>query len=113
MHRIILGKKAIKDNPNISQWSFENGYTEDGPRKKEYPFRVFHARETGGLLLALEVSKPDLEYVCGTGGLNFHISLTVPGEKFASQTIEAPFFENTHIVSALRLSFDLVLFDFI
>lgn len=105
--------KTNKENPNISQWSFENGYSDD-PKENEYPFRVFHARETGGLVLTLEVSKADLEYVCGTGGLNFHISLTVPGETFASQTFEAPFFENTHIVSRhLSMLFDFLLFEFV
>ena len=94
--RMAPEMQIVKNKPNGSKWSLEKGYVEGA--KEKYPLRVFHPKESGGLFLSLEVSNSDLEYVCRTAGLNFHISLTVPGGAFASQTFKAPIYENTYIV---------------
>ncbi|XP_055307692.1 pickpocket protein 28-like [Sitodiplosis mosellana] len=69
----------VKNNPNVSQWSLENGY-DDTVNKKSYPFRIFNAKRGGALVTYLRSYERDLEYLCHGTSQGFKVILHTPGE---------------------------------
>lgn len=76
---------TVTNNSNISNWSFENGYT-NGGQTNDYPYRIFNTKQFGGYYMALQVSLEDIEYMCAGIMEGFKLSLTVPGELRRSTT---------------------------
>lgn len=67
----------VKDRPNISQWSIENGYGTQS-NENEYPYRVSNSGNIANLFTLLTVEKENLEYVCSV--LGFRVILGAPGD---------------------------------
>lgn len=52
----------VKNNPNVSNWSLENGYKSHGERG--YPIRVFNVKHSVTLTIFLQLFGMDVEYRC-------------------------------------------------
>lgn len=70
---------TVKNNPNITNWSFEDGYERNSPTK-DYPYRVFNAKQLGAFYTVFKLSKKHIEYVCAGLIEGFRVTLTMPGE---------------------------------
>lgn len=67
---------SVKNNPNISRWSLENGYqgVSDG---NEYPIRVFETYDA--LVIIFSILEKDVDYHCKPD-LGYRVFLSMPGE---------------------------------
>lgn len=68
----------VKNNPNVSRWSLENGY--ESPCEKGYPIRVFNVKHSVTLTIFLQLIGSDVEYRCRGLIPGFKIFLHLPGE---------------------------------
>lgn len=69
----------VKNNPNISGWSLEDGY-EGETNERGYPIRVFNVKHSAALTVFLQLFGNDIEYRCRGLVAGFRIFLHVPGE---------------------------------
>lgn len=69
----------VKNNPNVTNWSFEEGYR-DKFSETDYPIRVFNANQGAALLLMVSLYKEDLEYICKGPIQGFKVILHAPGQ---------------------------------
>lgn len=67
----------VKANPNMSHWSFENGYA-DKTNKNSYPMRIFNSRSDAALRVELYLND-NAFYSCGYKN-GFRLFLHVPGD---------------------------------
>lgn len=83
--------KIVTDNPNVSHWSIDTGYTSK-VHESVYPLRIFNRKENGGLSAFPTLIKRDIDYVCGGQHLGFNVFLSTPGEslKLDQQIIRVP-----------------------
>lgn len=72
---------TVNNNPNISHWSLEGGYSNE-MNEHSYPARVFNSRPKSSLVVSLLVSKEDLDNNCNGWVQGFRIYLHLPGETF-------------------------------
>lgn len=68
--RMAPGMMIVKNNPNISQWSLESGYTSE-TNDNEYPIRLSNHGQFSGLFKYLFIFPKNLEYICQMSGLGF------------------------------------------
>lgn len=63
---------TVKNQPNVTQWSLENGYT-DRDNKNSYPIRVFNAKRGAALVTYMRIYEQDIEYLCrGSSQVGVH-----------------------------------------
>lgn len=67
------------DQPNVTNWSLENGYTNEN-REDAYPMRLFKTGKNTGLTLWLAVRNFDFQSRCTGTDEGFKITLSMPGE---------------------------------
>lgn len=70
---------TVNGNPNVSHWSFEDGYDEKAD-DEAYPIRVFNARHEAALVIFLRLHEKDLEYLCRGSIQGFKVILHTPGQ---------------------------------
>lgn len=70
---------TVKNKPNISRWSYENGYDETRS-DDEYPLRIYNAKHGGGLVTYLHLHEKDLESLCSESNEGYKVFLSVPGQ---------------------------------
>lgn len=68
---------TITENPNISNWDQETGYTSDRSGS-EYPLRTFNSRTFGGLIVYARLLKCDMAYECRGPFQGFTVSISPP-----------------------------------
>lgn len=73
------GMMIVDNNPNVSNWSLENGY-DDEIKKDYYPNRIFNAKPGGALNIDFHLSNQDLEATCRKINSAYRIFLHLPGE---------------------------------
>lgn len=61
-----------------NDWTLENGYKTNRP--EAYPRRVFGSGERAGIIILLQFSTPDLEFLCRAPFQGFKITFHTPGE---------------------------------
>lgn len=71
------GMKIVKDNPKLSNWSLENGYTYAW-NEKEYPKRAYSSFDY--LFIILSVYEEDIQTLCQGPLQGFTALVSVPGE---------------------------------
>lgn len=71
------GMMTVRESPNISGWSIENGYNIES---NEYPYRVWNSGRYTGLYVSLTIHEDELEYVCPHTSLGYKVILTAPGD---------------------------------
>lgn len=54
---------TVKNNSNITNWSLKDGY-EKLVQKKDYPYRIFNAKQFAGFYVILQMSSEDIDYIC-------------------------------------------------
>lgn len=98
MYRMAPELMAVNNNPNVSNWSLDHGYV-GGLTERDYPIRVFNAKQCGSLVLHLRLYKQDLEYLCRGSIQGYKIILTTPGEalKMSRHTFRVPLLEQSEI----------------
>ncbi|XP_055305956.1 pickpocket protein 28-like, partial [Sitodiplosis mosellana] len=69
----------VKNSPNVSHWSLENGYP-PGCNQRGYPIRVFNVKHSVSLTIFLQLFGQDIEYRCRGLIPGFKLFLHVPGE---------------------------------
>lgn len=69
---------TITNNPNISNWNQENGYTDDRPNGSgpQYPLRIFNSKPFGGLIIYSRLLKCDMAYECRGPFHGFTVALS-------------------------------------
>ncbi|XP_055310958.1 pickpocket protein 28-like, partial [Sitodiplosis mosellana] len=70
---------TVKNNSNITNWSFEDGYKRSPPTK-DYPNRIFNAKQFNAFYIALHIPNEHIEYLCAGIIKGFKLTLTPPGE---------------------------------
>lgn len=68
---------TITDNPNITNWDQDTGYTTD-QIGSEYPLRNFNSRTFGGLIFYTRLLKRDMAYECRGPFHGFTLALSTP-----------------------------------
>lgn len=68
--------KTVNNNPNASYWNLENGY-KNGIAEESYPKRIFNTKQDAGLLVFLQLSTENFEYLC-TGPIQVRIKALFP-----------------------------------
>lgn len=68
---------TITDNPNITHWDQEAGYTNDRIGN-EYPLRNFNSKTFGGLIIYIRLLKCDMAYECRGPFHGFSLTLSSP-----------------------------------
>lgn len=68
---------TITDNPNITNWNQEYGYTK-GRIGSEHPLRIFDSKPFGGLTIYVRLLKCDMAYECRGPFHGFTLSLSPP-----------------------------------
>lgn len=96
--RMAPGMMTVKNRPNQTRWTLENGYI-SGIGGEEYPMRISSSGYRVGLVLYLEIFEEDLEYLCRDTGLGFSVMLSTPGDSFkiSENAFRAPLIEDTRI----------------
>lgn len=94
----------INNNPNMTNWTFENGY-DDKANENTYPIRVFNARNSAGLIITLRLWERDLEYLCGDTVQGFKLILSTPGQipKISRHVFRVPLSEQGQILITPKL----------
>lgn len=80
---------TIKNNPNISGWTADDGYA-NGFNKTDYPIRVFNSKPVSGLTVLMKTLERDLNYLCQGGLQGYKVFLSPPGEVLRSPRYTAP-----------------------
>ncbi|XP_031632054.1 pickpocket protein 28-like [Contarinia nasturtii] len=70
---------TITNNENVTRWSLDSGYKK-GLRKKQYPRRMFNAKQGAALMVGLRLSTDDISYFCSGLIQGFKVTLTMPGD---------------------------------
>lgn len=96
--RMASELKLAQNQPNISHWSFENGY-DDTVSESDYPFRVFNAKEKTALLIMSRVFEEDLDYLCRGTHQGFKVILHTPGQalKMSRHSFRVPLSDDVMI----------------
>lgn len=76
---------TVKNNPNITNWNFEDGYQKTTSTIRDYPNRIFNAKQFAGFYSVLQLFIYDMQYVCDLFD-GFKLTLTTPGETRKSTT---------------------------
>lgn len=94
----------VKNNPNVSHWSLEDGYDE-GVREDDYPVRVFNAKQAAVLVTYPRLFEKDLEYLCRGSLQGFKILLSSPGEelKMNRHYFRVPLLEEVDVMVRAKL----------
>lgn len=92
------GMKIVKDNPNVTNWSFETGYGNE-TNKKDYPLRVYNSGRGAALEISLNLFEKSFERECeASSSQAFDLNLHAPGEyKYFSKFLQLSLLENTAI----------------
>lgn len=78
--RMAPGMMIVKDNPNVSHWTFEGEYDQMFGKFNEYPQRIAFTASSSPLLFVFKVNYYDYEYMCMEDNRWFKVTLTPPGE---------------------------------
>lgn len=99
------GMMIAKDNPNITNWSFENGY-DHGIIGKDYPLRVSGSGRDAALEISLDIFEKDFELLCTKKQQGFRVILKVPGDEsmINENPIIVPLLEETVITLRPKLT---------
>lgn len=79
--RMAPGMMIVDNNPNVTNWSLENGY-DDERNKEYYPHRIFNAKPGSALNIDFHLSNKDLEANCRNIKSAYRIFLHMPGKFF-------------------------------
>lgn len=71
--------KTVKHNPNVSNWTLDDGYTQSKPIENEFPYRSYSVHGKRSFISYLYSKKEDL-YNNTQDRNGFWMSLTIPGE---------------------------------
>lgn len=93
-----------KGNPNVSEWSLENRYT-DKISDDEYPIRIIESGKEYALDVALTLSQRDFDYFCKSYLQGFRVTLSVPGDELNIfyNSLRIPVSENSVITIKPKL----------
>lgn len=70
---------AVTSNPQLSDWSPENGYDENS-NTSQYPLRMFGTSQKNALNLIVSSKRRDIDVVCSGASDEIIIRVTKPGE---------------------------------
>lgn len=62
----------LNTSPNVSNWDIEDGYKTKKPQK-DYPVRIFNARQGAALSFSPQLFERDLEFMCQDSVQGFQI----------------------------------------
>lgn len=75
----LLMNPIGSNNPNVSQWTIEHGYT-NATIENSFPLRTFTVRRKSSLITYLRLAKRDIEYLCHGPKHGFQVILSTPGD---------------------------------
>lgn len=103
-YRMAPGMMITQNNPNVSGWSLENGYT-GRMNDTEYPIRVVDSGQNAALDVALVISQRNFNYFCKGPERGFTVTVSVPGEelKVLHTSMRVPLSENSIVTITPRL----------
>lgn len=97
-YRVAPEMFAMKNQPNVSNWNLETGYTTES-KDGSYPIRVFSAQKNSALNFQLRSYDEDVEFVCRTLVPGYKLFLHTPGDVLKANdiSIRIPFSEEIEI----------------
>lgn len=95
----------IEKNPNVTNWSLENGYSH-GININEYPRRVTGSGKGSGFDISLQMYTKEFDRNCKGVDKGFSVILTQPGDplKMSNNAIRVPHGENCMITIKPKLT---------
>ena len=95
---------TVNDNPNVSGWSLDFGYTNKVPFKNEYPQRLFNFESYKYLYITFQIEK-SINDQCKEINEGIKVMFNVPGDslKISRNYYRAPFFKKTYSILRTKL----------
>lgn len=95
---------TVKNKPDKSQWSYENGY-ETTIKGNEYPFRLFNTISSSALNIYLHLFERDFESLCKQSIPGYKLMISLPGDslEMSRHYIRVPVGEKVTIMITAQL----------